>query len=632
MLTVELFEALATAQPQREAVASDDDLESAWNLETLRHRARSLAGAIQCRLASRYDALVAVCLPRGPALPMALLGVWYAGAAYVPLEPSFPVARLRFLLEDSQAQLLLTEPRTEPKDLRHDGQTLRLHWPSGEVESVDSKSPASQLSPEAPSTLAYVIYTSGSTGKPKGVRVAAGAVANVLQAFERSVRQEWILTVVVCKNIFPFNYAAGREDDVLVAVTTFCFDISVLEKPGGGGLRLGELPEGFVLRPARLIFQATPTSFRSLMQAGWEGGDNVAAICGGEAFPSQLAAPLFHLCRAGLWNAYGPTETTIWSAAHHLQGNETVVPIGIPLLGTKLQLLSTGDSGDSSHDSGLELEACEGELLIAGVGVAEGYLRRPDLNAAKFVAFNEGRAFLTGDRVRQSAGGYLEFMGRMDHQVKIRGFRVELGEVESKLGAHAQVAAAVVLLAGGSDSPELWAFVTTTSAVAGGESALRSSLRRSCAEELPSHAIPSRLGILEDMPLLPSGKVDRQKLLAGSPPPALADASGKSNSVVTEAPGSLRQMVAELVERATGVAVEEETAELTALGIDSVSVLPRMREVQRLRSFLRLRNSARESAPVQMPPATEGAERTPEAIVVGSSVIVSVIKSRAKKR
>ncbi|CAE7294437.1 lgrB, partial [Symbiodinium sp. CCMP2592] len=217
------------------------------------------------------------------------------------------------------------------------------------------------------------------------------------------------------------------------------------------------------------------------------------------------------------------------------------------------------------------------ELLIAGVGVA-GYLRRPDLDAAKFLHLElsdgfKSLVFVTGDRIRHTAAGELEFLGRKDHQVKLRGFRVELGEVESKLAEHPEVATAVVLLSEHGDSPELWAFVATASraSMQGYQSTLRSSLRNRCAEELPSHAIPQRLAILDGLPLLPSGKIDRQKLLAGPPPPPLADATAKIS--LTEVEGSLRQTVAELVERATGVAVED-SEELTALGIDSVSAVP----------------------------------------------------------
>ncbi|CAE7791046.1 pksJ, partial [Symbiodinium sp. CCMP2592] len=343
-LPVELFDALASAQPERDAVCSDDPAHGSWTLATLRRRARLLASAILSRLRADQrpldDALVAVCLPRGPALPVALLAVWYAGAAYVPLEPSQPVARLRFLLEDSQARLLIAERRTEPKDLAaFSSATLRLLWPSGELEE-DSKAPFPEPAAEAPGDLAYVIYTSGSTGKPKGVRVATGAVTNVLHAFEDMVRK-----------------GAASEDDVLVAVTTFCFDISVLEMfwPLCYGFRLvlcsaatarsGRSLEALLSsrrpepRQGRLIFQATPTSFRSLLQAGWKGGENVAAVCGGEAFSGQLVLPLSQLCGAGVWNAYGPTETTIWSAAHRLRGDEVVVPIGRALPGTKLLLL-----------------------------------------------------------------------------------------------------------------------------------------------------------------------------------------------------------------------------------------------------------------------------------------------------
>ncbi|CAJ1399322.1 unnamed protein product [Effrenium voratum] len=525
--------------------------------EILRCEALALTGgellARSERLAQllRPGPFVAVCLPRGAGLVVALLAVWRAGKAYVPLEPSYPLPRLRFILEDCQASLVLVERSTEPRGLCEDGRLLRLSWPGGEPEGLEA--PLVQGPPEEPTHLAYLIYTSGSTGQPKGVLVSQAAVCNVLHAFNGALRPE------------------EDPSDVLVSVTTFCFDISVLEMfwplcfgfrlvlcslavARSGGLLRSAL-EG--VRGARLIFQATPSSYRALLQAGWSGGPHVTAICGGEAFPTVLAGPLHQ--NGAAWNAYGPTEATVWCAAHRLTDADTngaPVPIGGPVAG--MQLFVEGDAGDDGGE-------VEGELLIGGVGLAEGYLKRPELTAQKFRPGPLGRrVFCSGDLVRRREG-LLWCLGRRDHQVKIRGFRLELGEVEATLEAQPEVRGAVALVLEG----ELLAVV----AAAGPPPALRASLRAALAA-LPSYAVPRRLAALEALPLLPSGKVDRRALQEQAEQGRLefwplADTDERGAEV-----RPLREVVIESVAMVTGVTIEDNTEEFVSLGIDSMSAVP----------------------------------------------------------
>eukprot|EP00435_Cladocopium_sp_Y103_P048430 s418_g14.t1 len=466
-----------------------------------------------------------------------------------------------------------------------DAKPMARLLPTGELPDADVNGPDVEVQPTDRSHLAYLIYTSGSTGTPKGVLVSQHSVCNVLHAFESSLRK-----------------ANASCDDIFVSVTTFCFDISVLEMfwPLCFGFRLylcssAVTRSGALLKQTlddarkiegTLFFQATPSSFRSLLKAGWEGGQNVEAICGGESFPDALAEPLLRRC-GKLWNAYGPTETTIWSALHQLQSSEIPVPIGGPIAGTELLVATLEGEG--------EIDLAEGELLIAGLGVADGYHRRPELTSQKFISF-PGEAskfapatvFRSGDLVRltqpeRSERSALQCLGRMDHQVKIRGFRLELGEVESVLETHPEVDAAAVLLLDAGEGSELSAFVASKDDAT---STLRDTLRAHLAARLPSYAVPQRLAVMESLPLLPNGKVDRRALKFGPLPPPLADAKNATDletldlvdwrkpSATQEA--LLRRTLVELVAMVTGIqiAMVEDSDGLISLGIDSMSAVP----------------------------------------------------------
>ncbi|CAL1135747.1 unnamed protein product [Cladocopium goreaui] len=543
-------------------------------IEELHLRSQRLAWRISAEGIEKSE-FVAVCMPRGPGLVVALLGVWRAGKAYVPLEPSFPPQRLRFILEDSQAQLLLASAELEVSTVSTVSTPILRLLPTGELPA-DVNGPDVEVQPR--SHLAYLIYTSGSTGTPKGVLVSQSSVCNVLHAFENSLRK-----------------AKASCDDIFVSVTTFCFDISVLEMfwPLCFGFRL-YLCSSAVTRSGALLkqtlddarkiegtvfFQATPSSFRSLLKAGWEGGHNVEAICGGEAFPDALAEPLLLRC-GKFWNAYGPTETTIWSALHQLQSSEIPVPIGGPIAGTELLVATLEGEGE------IDLAEGEGELLIAGLGVADGYHRRPELTSQKFVSFPGAKAtaatvFRSGDLVRLTQHSALQCLGRMDHQVKIRGFRLELGEVESVLETHPEVDAAAVLLLDAGEGSELSAFVASKDDA----STLRDTLRSHLAARLPSYAVPQRLAVMESLPLLPSGKVDRRALKFGPLPPPLADAKNATDletldSVDWRKPSAtqealLRRTLVKLVAMVTGIQIAiEDDGLMVSLGIDSMSAVP----------------------------------------------------------
>ncbi|HEX6863954.1 MAG TPA: amino acid adenylation domain-containing protein, partial [Thermoanaerobaculia bacterium] len=353
------------------------------------------------------ESLVGIALERTPDMVVAVLGVLKSGGAYVPLDPSHPRERLALILEAARPQVLLTEISPLPE---------------GGVDPVAGDA----------GDLAYVIFTSGSTGKPKGVQVPQRALVSFLLSMSRE--------------------PGLTERDVLLAVTTLSFDIAGLELllPLVVGARVEiasreDAADGLRLRrllAKATVLQATPATWRMLLDAGWEGDPRLKALCGGEALPADLAARL--LPRVGsLWNMYGPTETTIWSATRRVTGND--VAVGGAIANTRLYVLD--------RRAGPVPLGVPGELCIGGAGLARGYLGAPELTAERFVpdpfAGEPGaRMYRTGDLVRWRDEGRIEFLGRIDFQVKLRGFRIELGEIETALCSHDGVRQAAAGLRG----------------------------------------------------------------------------------------------------------------------------------------------------------------------------------------
>jgi amino acid adenylation domain-containing protein len=370
-----------------------------------------------------------------------------------------------------------------------------------------------------PAWLAYVIYTSGSTGRPKGVEVLHRNVV----AFLAAMRVEPGLS----------------EGETLLAVTTPSFDIAGLEfwlplTVGGCVVLASEMDTTDGLALADLIrehdvrmLQATPTTWRLLLESGWAGKADLKALCGGEAMPRDLAVQLIGQVEA-LWNLYGPTETTIWSTAHRVCASDldlARIPIGRPIANTRVYVL---------EPQGLMAPiGAPGELVIAGEGVARGYRNRSDLTRQRFVdiaPFERGETvYRTGDRARWRADGTLEFLGREDAQVKVRGFRIELGDVEAALASHPAVRQAYAGVSEGAGGGVLVAYLVFES----GEEPTTSELRRYIRARLPDYMTPSLFVSLEAAPLSPNGKVDRRRL----PDPFLAARTAR-NLAEPLAPGN----------------------------------------------------------------------------------------------
>jgi amino acid adenylation domain-containing protein len=418
----ELFETQAGKTPDAVAVVFNDQRLTYAELD---ERSSRFAQHLQT-LGVGPDVLVGVYVERSSELVTALLGILKAGGAYLPIDLALPQERMAFMLADAQPAVLVTLTELLGK----------LPPNESKVVCVDNFAPASEVSQARryeSSNLAYVIYTSGSTGKPKGVQISHRALVNFLSSMRVSPGLD--------------------AQDTLLSVTTSSFDIFGLELwlPLTTGAKVVIAPQELGMDGHQLaklmaardvtVMQATPSTWRILLESGWQGSPRLKVLCGGEAWPAQLAAELLTKCHS-LWNMYGPTETTVWSAVLQILPGNPVL-IGPPVANTQFYVV----------DKFMQLApvGVPGELLIGGDGLARGYLKRPELTAEKFIAnpFSseaDSRLYRTGDLVCRLEDGNLQFLSRLDHQVKIRGFRIELGEIEAALRQHPAVRQTAVIV------------------------------------------------------------------------------------------------------------------------------------------------------------------------------------------
>ncbi|GAA0434392.1 hypothetical protein Acor_08830 [Acrocarpospora corrugata] len=488
---VDLFEDQVAAGPDRVAVVA--------RARTLTYaELNGAADAVAARLQAAGigpGELVALFADRSAEMLAGLLGVLKAGAAYLPLDPGYPAARIAMVLADSGARAVLT--------LSH----LRDSLPAftGPVLTLDEPPKDTQVTkyPRKRAGRAYVLYTSGSTGRPKGVVVPHGALLNFL----------WSMRDIL----------DADSGHAWLALTSLSFDISGLELylplitggrvvvADGETARDGGRLRDLITQQGVTHVQATPSGWRVLLDAGFAGG--VVGLVGGEALPVALARTLADRC-ARLINVYGPTETTIWSTSWEVPPGTASVSIGTPIGNTHVHI-----ADDRLHP------ADEGELLIGGVGVADGYLGRPALTAERFVPDPYGepgaRLYRTGDTVRRRDDGTLDFLGRSDNQVKLRGHRIELGEIETVLEELPGVRQAIVTV----HKEILVAYVV------GADTDPRDAL----AERLPPYMVPSVVVPMAAMPLTPNGKVDRLALPAPVTAAGEIEPRTESERVVAEA-------------------------------------------------------------------------------------------------
>jgi amino acid adenylation domain-containing protein len=474
----------AAACPDRTAVVGPDGSLSFGELE---RRAGCLAARLR-ELGVGRESRVAIFLPRGAGLFAALLAVLKAGGCYVPLAADYPAERLRYVLEDSGAELVLTDGALAARLPERRPATLILDERSFEGE------PFAGVAAE-PDRLAYVIYTSGSTGRPKGVMVTHRGVLNLIGHLLRE----------------PGLHA----DDASLCLASISFDLSVSEyfPPLVRGATVVIAGDGAVRDPARVgeairagsvsAVHGTPSVLEAVLEELPAGLRWV--LSGGEPLSPGLARRLSEAADE-LWNFYGPTETTVWSCRARVPDGTSAPPIGRPMANTRAYVL----------DDAMQLMpvGVPGELYLGGAGVARGYWGRPGLTAERFVPdpFGPpgGRLYRTGDVVRWRADGELEYVGRSDQQVKVRGMRIELGEVEAALSEHPAVRRAVVALR--DDAPGGRGLVAYLDWA--GEPGDVGELRGHLRDRLPAPMIPSAFVVVGEFPMAPGGKLDRAALPA----------------------------------------------------------------------------------------------------------------------
>jgi amino acid adenylation domain-containing protein len=547
-----LVERQVAERPDETAVEFEG---SALTYRELDERANRLAHRLR-ELGAERDRPVAICVERGLDMVVAVLATLKSGAPYLPLDPTHPAERLALMVEDSGASVVVTQSWLLGRLPRRAGSTATL-CVDQEADRLAGLPASRPQGGAAPGDVAYLIYTSGSTGRPKGVLVPHRGAVN---------------TVLAMAEALDFG-----PPDALLAVTTLSFDISVLElfmplALGGrvviGGPRSASDPQelsSLLSRSAATLLQATPSTWRMLVQSGWEGAPGLTALSGGEPLPRDLADQVLDRCGA-VWNGYGPTETTIYSTLARVERGDRVT-IGFPISNTRLHVVDR-------HGNRLPV-GVPGELWIGGAGVTRGYHGRPELTADRFVSdpFSSvagERLYRTGDLVRMLEGGEVEHLGRIDQQVKVRGYRIEPGEIEALLLEHPAVREAVVVsheLSPG--DVRLAAYLVAVGAPAPETEELRDRLR----SRLPEYMVPSAFLILQGLPRTTSGKLDRKAL----PEPQAAYASRPVEHARSELEAALTEIWAGVL----GLTEVSREDDFFALGGHSLLAVRLVNEVER---------------------------------------------------
>lgn len=496
------FEAQCAITPEATALVVPGPTRSSYSYGELERKANRIASCLAQQGVQSGD-FIGVMTGRNGNLVASLLAVLKLGATYVPLDPSFPADRLSYMLEDCSANLLIHDANTRAlaQKLNGDASLFDLDELAAVICAAETTPPQVSISNEA---LAYVIYTSGSTGQPKGVQISHRALVNFLHSMQAQPGID--------------------KTDIWLALTTISFDIAGLEIWGplccGASVVLASRDDAVSAdRLASLIeqehvtiMQATPATWKMLLENQWPGNRALKALAGGEALSCTFIGPLLEKV-GSIWNMYGPTETTIWSTLMALQPNQPI-DIGRPIANTQVTIV---DEQLQPVPPGVT-----GELCIGGAGLAQGYLNKPELTASVFIDHPEKageRLYRTGDlaRWRRRANGYqLECLGRRDGQIKLRGYRIELGEIEACLAAIAHIKDAVVLLQNpGQDTAQLLGCVVAES---GSETTLDpTAIRTQLLEQLPAYMVPTHIIPLDALPLTANGKVDRKALLNQTP-------------------------------------------------------------------------------------------------------------------
>ena len=518
LLIHDLFEAQANRTPDATAITFE---QQHLDYAQLNRRANQISHYLR-RLGIGPGTRVGICLERSFEMVAGLLGILKTGAAYVPLDPSFPPDRLRDMAEDARLAVLLSTSALAVSFSLPRERLVLVDADNSGISSASESRGLAEVCAIRPDDPAYVIYTSGSTGKPKGVVVPHRAVVNFLASMARE----------------PGIAAA----DVLVAVTTLSFDIAVLELllPLTVGANVviathdqtldGHALAALLEQHRASVMQATPVTWRMLLETGWIPRRTFRALAGGEALPKDLADQL--LARGTeLWNMFGPTETTVWSTCTRVTSTSNGITIGKPIANTTVRIL---DARKNLCPIGVP-----GELFIGGEGVSLGYWNRPELTAERFIPdpFNTtpgAKLYGTGDHARWRNDGTIEHLGRLDSQIKLRGFRIELGEIESVIAQHPAVHETAVIVR--EDSPGDKRLVAYPAAE-NPPTDLADQLRARVRAALPEYMVPSQFVMLKALPRTPNGKLDRKAL------PAPVPGNGSSHKIAAPPRTPTEEMV-----------------------------------------------------------------------------------------
>jgi amino acid adenylation domain-containing protein len=536
----EWFERQAAVAPQRPALMFG---EKTLSYRELNEKANQVAHAL-IRRGIGPETLVGVCLRRSPELIVALLGVWKAGAAYVPLDPDYPPERLAFMAGDSGMRVLITDELRFPVE-------IEFFAPS-DTTTEGAGNPGVAVKPE---NLAYVMYTSGSTGKPKGAMIEHGGLSNYVR---------WAIGAY-----------GVREGDVVPMHSSISFDLTVTSLypalAAGGCVELlpedqgaQRLLEALRERGGYALVKITPAHLEILssqLAPREAAGCTRLFVIGGENLTSEsLAFWREHAPATRLVNEYGPTETVVGCSVYEVKPDDPrhgSVPIGRAIANTELHVI-------------------DGELYIGGAGVGRGYLNRPQLSAERFIADTlsarpGARLYRTGDLARWRADGVLEYLGRTDHQVKIRGYRIELGEIEAALAGHPQVQSCAVIARDREPGHrQLIAYAVARAGSAPAASELEAFLR----ERLPEHMVPEHFMLLPRLPLTPNGKIDRKAL---PEPQRLSSAQETLAAPATPTERAVADIWAGLLNMDT-IGVDQDLFDLGAHSLMAVRAVAQIRE------------------------------------------------------
>lgn len=438
--------------------------------------------------------IIGIAMDRSADLIIALLGIVKSGAAYIPLDPDYPTDRVEFMLEDGAAKILFTEKKYQGH-YKTTSKEVYIEDVKANLDKFEPTQPENEVTGES---LIYILYTSGSTGKPKGVQIRHRNLINLE---------------------LGMAHLKMTSDDVLLGITTISFDIFGVEMylPFMNGATL-IITDTVTAKDGRALleilktqdvtfFQATPYTWRMLVESGWKDPLPIKGITGGEPLTKDLASKIIPLCKE-LWNQYGPTETTIYSTIKHVTSIDDIT-IGKPVLNTQIYIV---DENLNNLTDG-----SEGEILIGGDGVAIGYLNRPELNAEKFIddkftGIPGAKVYRTGDLGRFDTKGDIFCLGRTDHQVKIRGYRIEVEEIEYILSKQVNIKQVVVMPRSdmGPDM-RLVAYITLKDVNEDSVQHL-DEWKQSLIDELPEYMVPDDFAIIDVVPITPNGKVDRKAM------------------------------------------------------------------------------------------------------------------------